>query len=71
MRQLYRDGFDGTPHYTMRQRFPPVQPYNTPGPAAYRPEKCFPSSKHPTAPHYTMRDRTKLRSLDNTPGEWR
>ena len=25
----------------------------------------------PRPPHYTMRDRTKLRSLDNTPGEWR
>ena len=70
MRQLYRDGFDGTPHYTMRRRFPPAEPFNGPGPGAYKPEKGFPSSTHPTAPVYSMRERTKLRPLDKTPGRW-
>ena len=69
--QLYRDGLDGTPHYSMTARRYPLKPFNNPGPGRYKPESGFPCSIHPTAPSYSLRDRTKLRQLDRTPGQCR
>ncbi|KAL8606765.1 hypothetical protein ACOMHN_049594 [Nucella lapillus] len=66
-RKMYRDGMDGTPHYSMTAKRAMMPPFNTPGPGSYRPEKNFPCSTQPTAPVYSMGDRTRLRSLDKTP----
>ncbi|XP_076466191.1 ciliary microtubule associated protein 1A-like [Babylonia areolata] len=65
--KVYRDGMDGTPHYSITFKRAPLKPFNPPGPGTYRPEKNFPCSTQPTAPIYSMADRTRLRALDKTP----
>ncbi|XP_076445517.1 ciliary microtubule associated protein 1A-like [Babylonia areolata] len=66
--KIYRDGKDGSPHFSMAGRFSGPKPFSGPGPAAYSPEKSFPTSTHPTAPVYSMHDRTALANKFKTPG---
>ncbi|XP_072038708.1 ciliary microtubule associated protein 1B-like [Amphiura filiformis] len=61
-----RFGKDGTPAYSILGRPKDLQPFNTPSPYAYSPEKCHPQGeKH--APKYSMGARTRLRKNDQIP----
>jgi len=65
--KTYRDGKDGTPHYSLYSRPKDQASFTTPGPGAYKPENSGPNTK-PTAPKYSMAARTKSRGTDTTPG---
>lgn len=67
--KIYRNGKDGTPHYSVSVRRPMTAGMVTPGPGAYAPEKNRGSSAHHRAPAYTMRVRTAGPRRDKTPGE--
>ncbi|KAK2188774.1 hypothetical protein NP493_123g07010 [Ridgeia piscesae] len=64
--KIYRDGRDGTPHYSLYSRRSGPSPFKTPGPGAHSPEKSGPSAYY-RAPAYTFRPRTKLRQTDGAP----
>ena len=66
--KTYRDGKDGTPHYSLYSRPKDQASFTTPGPGAYKPETTGPATK-PSAPKYSMAARTKSRGLDSTPGK--
>nr|KAG5706958.1 hypothetical protein BaRGS_021464 [Batillaria attramentaria] len=62
----YRDGMDGTPHYSLYSRREGCRPFNVPGPGTYRPENCG-EAVFNKDPLYSFGYRTKLRSVDNVP----
>ncbi|KAK7497391.1 hypothetical protein BaRGS_00011435 [Batillaria attramentaria] len=64
--KYYRDGMDGTPHYSLYSRREGCRPFNVPGPGTYRPENCG-EAVFNKDPLYSFGYRTKLRSVDNVP----
>ncbi|XP_025098559.1 outer dense fiber protein 3-like [Pomacea canaliculata] len=64
--KIYRDGKDGTPHYSLYSRNEDLQNFKTPGPGAYRPESTGPTG-HPRYPAYSFGIRHKQRRTDQTP----
>lgn len=68
--KVYRDGRDGTPHYSLYGRQRDVKSFRAPGPGAYTPEKAGPSSK-PMPPAYSFGIRHRHRRTDDSPGECR
>ncbi len=66
--KIYRDGRDGTPHYSLYSRNRDMTAFKTPGPGAYSPEKAGPNA-HFTAPIYSFRIRHRHRGTDKTPGK--
>jgi len=64
--KVYRDGQDGTPHYSLYGRQKETNPFKTPGPGAYTPEHAGPTSK-PMPPKYSFGTRHRHRRTDNTP----
>lgn len=44
-----------------------AEPFNTPGPGAYSPERAPPVNAHCRAPSYTMGGRTRYRGVDAVP----
>lgn len=67
--KIYRDGRDGTPHYSLYGRHRELTRFKVPGPGTYSPEKSGPSAYY-TPPHYTFGMRHMSRKLDNIPGRW-
>ncbi|KAK3770859.1 hypothetical protein RRG08_036459 [Elysia crispata] len=65
--KMYRDGKDGTPHYSLHDRHRDLTSFRTPGPGAYRPESAGPNSKY-CPPKYSFGLRSKSRRTDSTPG---
>ena len=61
-----RFGKVGTPVYTMRPFYPPLEADCVPGPPTYEWEKVHPYME-PHAPNYTMRRRTRYMLLPNNP----
>ena len=68
--KVYRNGLDGTPHYSLYARPKDLTSFKTPGPGAYMPEKAGPASKA-MAPQYSFGIRYKHRRTDDTPGSTR
>jgi len=64
--KVYRDGTDGTPHYSLYGRPREAGAYKTPGPGAYSPEHAGPSAQ-PRHPSYSFGDRHRHRKTENTP----
>lgn len=64
--KVYRDGNDGTPHYSLYSRQKDGTMFKVPGPGAYSPEAAGPTShfKHPA---YSFGTRHRHRRTDNTP----
>ncbi|KAL8613681.1 hypothetical protein ACOMHN_029773 [Nucella lapillus] len=65
--KMNRNGMDGTPQYTLHTRHAELTSFKTPGPAAYSPEKGFPSSTTPTAPAISLHRRLSDISSFKTP----
>lgn len=65
--KIYRNGPDGTPHYSLYSRPNDLRGFKTPGPGAYSPEKSGEQSKH-HAPVFSFGTRHAQRRSDNTPG---
>ena len=65
-RRFTRFGKIGTPVYTMRPFYPPLEADCVPGPPTYEWEKVHPCME-PHAPNYTMRRRTRYMLLPNNP----
>jgi len=63
----YRDGRDGTPHYSLYGRNKDLAGFKTPGPGAYAPEGSGPQSKG-MPPAYSFGTRHAARRTDQTPG---
>ncbi len=66
--KIFRDGQDGTPHYSLYAKNRELTMFKTPGPGAYSPEKSGPQS-HFHHPAYPFGTRHRHRKTDNTPGE--
>lgn len=66
-RKIYRDGPDGTPHFSLQGRHKDQTSFQTPGPGAYKPEDTGKMSS-PSPPKYTFGLRQKHRRIDATPG---
>lgn len=64
--KIYRDGQDGTPHYSLYSRPKDGTCFRTPGPGAYTPETAGEIAFH-KYPQYSFGTRHKNRSQDNTP----
>ncbi|KAI0229339.1 Outer dense fiber protein 3 [Lamellibrachia satsuma] len=64
--KVYRDGRDGTPHYTACGRQKELSSFNVPGPGRYFPEKSGPSASY-REPHYTFGMKHRNLKLDNMP----
>lgn len=64
--KVYRDGNDGTPHYSLYSRQKDTTMFKVPGPGAYSPENAGPTAKH-RHPAYSFGTRHKHRRTDNTP----
>lgn len=65
--KVYKDGTDGTPHYSLYGRQRDSTQFKVPGPGAYSPEKVGPTA-HYRHPAYSFGIRHKNRRTDNTPG---
>lgn len=65
--KCYRDGLDGTPHYSLFDKAKDIAQFNTPGPGAYVPESSGPTTKF-QAPKFSFGTRHRHRRTDNTPG---
>lgn len=65
--KYYRDGADGTPHYSLYDRKKDLTCFKTPGPGAYAPESSGPTTKF-QAPKFSFGTRHRSRRTDNTPG---
>ncbi|XP_059141490.1 outer dense fiber protein 3-like [Physella acuta] len=65
--KYYRDGPDGTPHYSLHDRHKDLTSFKTPGPGAYKPESAGPNA-FKSAPKYSFGLRNRNRKCDNTPG---
>ena len=66
--KIYRDGRDGTPHYSLYSRPRDMASFRTPGPGAYSPEASGPMA-HFHHPQYSFGTRHRHRRSDNTPGK--
>lgn len=66
--KVYRDGKDGTPHYSLYRRPVDRQEFVNPAPNRYYPEKTFGISM-PSAPKYSFRAKNDNYKTDNTPGK--
>ena len=66
--KIYKDGKDGTPHYSLYGRQRDLSRLNTPGPGAYSPERAGPSA-HFHHPAYPFGTRHRHRRTDQTPGK--
>lgn len=64
--KVFRDGRDGTPHYSLYSKQQDISGFKTPGPGAYSPEKTGPTAKY-LAPIYSFGTRHRHRRTDNTP----
>ncbi|KAL8606766.1 hypothetical protein ACOMHN_049595 [Nucella lapillus] len=64
--RVYRDGMDGTPHYSLYARQMDAHGFKTPGPGAYCPEQTGPTAKF-RHPAYSFGTRHRNRGTDNTP----
>jgi len=64
--KVYRDGHDGTPHYSLYARQNVAEPFRTPGPGAYRPEHAGPTAKK-GQPAYSFGTRPTNRKADSVP----
>ncbi|XP_013395447.1 outer dense fiber protein 3 [Lingula anatina] len=64
--KIYRDGADGTPHYSLYSRPQDVKSFRTPGPGAYSPEAAGPST-HFHHPQYSFGSRHRNRRTDSIP----
>lgn len=64
--KIYRDGRDGTPHYSLYGRQKDTAAFAVPGPGAYTPERSGPTAKY-MPPAYSFGTRHKHRSTDKTP----
>ncbi|XP_055887468.1 outer dense fiber protein 3-B-like [Biomphalaria glabrata] len=64
--KVYRDGYDGTPHYSLYDRQKDTMAFKTPGPGAYCPENGGQMTK-PNAPAYSFGTRSRHRQTDNVP----
>ena len=65
--QVYRDGKDGTPHYSLYSRPRDSTTFKTPGPGTYSPETTT-SAYFASAPIHSFGQRHKHRTTDLTPG---
>lgn len=65
--KIYRDGQDGTPHYSLYGRQKDMTSFKPPGPGAYCPESAGASSKT-MAPAYSFGGRHRYRKTDKCPG---
>lgn len=61
-----RHGRDGTPHYSLFSRNKALEPFKTPAPGNYAPEK-YPNPYSVRSPTYSMGARTKYRRRDANP----
>ena len=68
--QVYRNGLDGTPHYSLYSRQNDAAGFKTPGPGSYSPEHTGPTAKF-RHPAYSFGTRHRNRGTDNTPGRSR
>ena len=66
--KVYRDGNDGTPHYSLYSRQKDGTMFKVPGPGAYSPEGVGPTA-HFRHPAYSFGTRHRNRRTDNTPGK--
>lgn len=64
--KIYRDGKDGTPHYSLHSRNQDLKGFAAPGPGAYCPEATGPSSKK-MPPAFSFGIRHRSRMTDQTP----
>lgn len=64
--KVYRDGNDGTPHYSLYSRQKDGTMFKVPGPGAYSPEGAGPTA-HFRHPAYSFGTRHRNRRTDNTP----
>lgn len=64
----FRDGKDGTPHYSLYSRPRDLKTFCTPGGPAYRPEEAGEMTKH-RAPAYSFGSRQRHRRTDSCPGK--
>merc|ERR1712232_708950 len=62
----YRDGWDGSPHYSLYGRTKDRVNFCTPGPGAYSPENSGPQS-FDSPPAFSFGTRHRHRRTDNTP----
>ena len=67
--KIYRDGQDGTPHYSLYSRPRDSTLFKTPGPGAYSPERAGPTAKS-SPPAYSFGTRHRGRKTDNVPGKY-
>jgi hypothetical protein len=65
--KVYRDGRDGTPHYSLYSRRKDLASFKTPGPGAHSPEHAGQMSYY-RVPAYSFGSRTRLRRTDDSPG---
>ncbi|XP_060072852.1 outer dense fiber protein 3-like [Ylistrum balloti] len=64
--KVYRNGVDGTPHYSLYGRQKDSTQFKVPGPGAYSPENVGPTA-HYRHPAYSFGTRHQNRKTDNTP----
>ena len=65
--KMFRNGQDGTPHYSLYGRQRDYTAFKTPGPGTYSPEHSGASASL-QAPCYSFGTRHRQRRSDNTPG---
>lgn len=65
-RKVYKDGRDGTPHYSLYARRSDLTMFKTPGPGSYAPERSG-QNAHYRHPAYSFGSRTAMRRNDKTP----
>ncbi|XP_067945922.1 ciliary microtubule associated protein 1A-like [Watersipora subatra] len=64
--KIFKDGMDGTPHYSLYGRKKDLTSFKTPGPGSYKPESTGQTGyyRHPA---YSFGTRHRNRRSDNTP----
>ena len=67
--KIYRNGLDGTPHYSVSGRYKEKSSFSTPGPGQYSPEKSGPVGKN-QPPSYSFGSRIKPHGSERTPGKF-
>lgn len=64
--KIYKDGKDGTPHFTLKPKSKDLAGFNTPGAGAYSPEKSGPQAFY-RSPTFAFGMRTSNRKSDHVP----
>jgi hypothetical protein len=64
--KVYRNGADGTPHYSLYSKSKELSMFKVPGPGAYTPESAGPQS-HYHHPKYSFGIRHRHKTTDSTP----